>query len=75
MALSVPKRNKKCCEGGEGEEGGGGEEKFHLLTHATARGMGKNGLKLGIAWKVGQGGGFGLAQIVWCTFLLRGEID
>ena len=33
-----------------------------------------NCLKLGIAWKVGQGGGFGLAKIVWSTFLLRGEI-
>ena len=34
------------CEGG-GEGGGEGEEKVHLLTHATARGrgMGKNGLK------------------------------
>ena len=34
------------CEGGGGEEGeegeeGEGEEKVHLLTHATARGMGK----------------------------------
>ena len=36
-AFSVPKRNKKlvCEEGGR-------EEKVHLLTHATARGMGKN---------------------------------
>ena len=30
------------CEGGEEEEGGEGEEKVHLLTHATTSGMGKN---------------------------------
>ena len=29
------------CEEGEGEEGG--EEKVSMLTHATARGVGKNG--------------------------------
>ena len=32
------------CEEGDGGEGGG-EEKVHLLTHATARGMGKNSKK------------------------------
>ena len=43
--FSLPKRNKIWwCEGGlEEEEGGEGEEeKVHLLTHATARGVGKN---------------------------------
>ena len=31
----------RCEEGGVGEEGeGGGEEKVHLLTHATARAHG-----------------------------------
>ena len=39
MPFSVPRRKKSwwCEEGEEGE----GEEKVHLLTHATARGMGK----------------------------------
>ena len=42
--FSVPKRNKIwwCEEGEEGGEEEGGEEKVHLLTHATARGVGKN---------------------------------
>ena len=30
------------------EEGGEGEEKVHLLTHATARGGGKNTLQVGV---------------------------
>ena len=35
----------KSCKWEEGEEGEGEEgEKVSLLTHATARGMGKNGL-------------------------------
>ena len=43
-AFSVPKRRKKswwCEEEGDRE----GEEKVHLLTHATARGVGKNVMK------------------------------
>ena len=32
------------CEEGGGE--GGGEEKVHLLTHATTRGMGKKTVKV-----------------------------
>ena len=45
--FSVPNRNKNWEveeeeEEGEGEGGEEGEEKFHLLTHATAMGVGKN---------------------------------
>ena len=40
VPFSVPNRNKKLEVEEEGEEG----EKVSLLTHATARGMGKNGL-------------------------------
>ena len=40
MAFSVPNRNKKLEVGRRREEEEG--EKVSLLTHATARGMGKN---------------------------------
>ena len=40
------------CEG-EGEEGEGGEEKVHLLTHATARGVGKNRLTFKLSYRGG----------------------
>ena len=37
--LYLIKTKSWWCEEGRGEEGGG-EEKVHLLTHATARGVG-----------------------------------
>ena len=37
-------------EGEEGEGGEGGEEKVHLLTHATARGMGKKQVGISGFW-------------------------
>ena len=50
MAFSVPKRNRKLwCGEGEEEEGGG--ENVHLLTHTTARGVGKNVIeKVGVIY-------------------------
>ena len=49
MVFYVPKRNRKLWCGEEEEEEGG--ENVHLLTHTTARGVGKNVIeKVGVIY-------------------------